>query len=127
MAGFLFEASPAESEAVQHLAEVQGLSFDGVMRQALRWYQMMVFRLRAGETVSFSGDAKRAAEFAGTPVPAVVTALKKGDPVFYEFEGMLFEAIFLRPVEGWAELQFILDDSTAIVRPSRVRPREVQA
>lgn len=60
-----FIPSPAEWEVVEQLAQQQGLSAKAVLRQALRLYQLHCHRLAAGETCTWSGDAQRAAEFAG--------------------------------------------------------------
>lgn len=54
-----------ETEAIKVLMAETGLSEAAVMRQALRHYQLVHERMKAGETFSFSGDAARAREFAG--------------------------------------------------------------
>ncbi len=54
-----------EMDAVDSLARKQGMSREGVIRQALRLYQMHQTRLWAGETVTYSGDQQRARDFAG--------------------------------------------------------------
>lgn len=59
------ELSDKESAALRALAAEQGMSETAVMRQALRHYQLVHERMKAGETFSFSGDAGRAAEFIG--------------------------------------------------------------
>lgn len=48
-----------EMRALEALAEHHGMSKTAVMRQALRVYQLIDFRMRAGETMSFSGDSGR--------------------------------------------------------------------
>lgn len=60
-----FEPTDEERAALLELSRATDLSPGAVMRQALRLYQMNHFRLAAGETVSWSGDAQRAEEFAG--------------------------------------------------------------
>lgn len=59
------DLSEKEIAAAAALAKEKGMSEAAVMRQALRLYQMVHDRLKAGETFSFSGDAARAAEFVG--------------------------------------------------------------
>ena len=54
-----------ETEALKALAKDKGMSEVAVARQALRLYQLVHERLKAGETFSFSGDGERAREFAG--------------------------------------------------------------
>ena len=54
-----------ELAAIEQLSVEQKLSSMAVLRQALRLYQMRCHRLKAGETYSWSGDAQRAADFAG--------------------------------------------------------------
>lgn len=60
-----FEFTPQEEAVIRELSEQLQLSPNAVMRQALRHYQLLQHRLRAGETFQFSGDANRAMEFAG--------------------------------------------------------------
>lgn len=59
------EMSEAEVAVMDGLASEFGMSRSAVMRQALRFHQLMHRRLKDGETFSFSGDAARAREFAG--------------------------------------------------------------
>jgi hypothetical protein len=54
-----------ETEVLKALARDKEMSEVAVARQALRLYQLVHERLKAGETFSFSGDDKRAREFAG--------------------------------------------------------------
>lgn len=54
-----------EMRALEALAGHHQMSKTAVVRQALRVYQMIHLRLQAGETMSFSGDAGRAAQFLG--------------------------------------------------------------
>ena len=54
-----------ETAALAELAKEKDMSEAAVMRQSLRLYQLVHERMKAGETFSFSGDAARAAEFAG--------------------------------------------------------------
>lgn len=56
--------SAVEMAALEQLCAEQDLSKTAVMRQALRMYQLIHERLKAGEKISFSGDEKRAIEFA---------------------------------------------------------------
>ena len=60
-----------EMLALEKIAEHHQMSKTAVMRQALRLYQLIDIRLRAGETFSFSGDADR---------PMMITAAGLGDP-----------------------------------------------
>lgn len=62
---------PREMRALEALAEHHGMSKTGVMRQALRIYQLIHFRLREGETMSFSGDKDRI---------AIIAAVGLGEP-----------------------------------------------
>lgn len=69
--------SDEEQSAIERLEEELDLSNTQVLRCALRHYQSTHERLKAGETVSWSGDAQRAADFAGPlagqaarPIPA---------------------------------------------------------
>lgn len=57
--------SAVEMGALEQLCAEQDLSKTAVIRQALRMYQMIHERLKAGEKISFSGDEQRAIEFAG--------------------------------------------------------------
>lgn len=57
--------SEREMQVVEGLSEVQELSKTAVIRQALRLYQLVHERLKAGETMSFSGDKERIALFIG--------------------------------------------------------------
>lgn len=54
-----------EMAALTALSEHHGMSKTAVMRQALRLYQEVHERLKAGETMSFSGDKERVALFIG--------------------------------------------------------------
>jgi hypothetical protein len=62
---FAFKPTAEELAAIRQIGTDQELSEQAVMRQALRCYQQQHLRLKAGETVAWSGDAQRAAEFAG--------------------------------------------------------------
>lgn len=57
--------SSREMAVLNELATAQDLSKTAVMRQALRVYQMIHERLKAGEKMSFSGDQQRIVEFIG--------------------------------------------------------------
>lgn len=54
-----------EMAVVETMAERAGLSKTQLIRQAIRTYQLIDARLRDGETLTFSGDAGRAAAFIG--------------------------------------------------------------
>ena len=54
-----------EMAVLEELAAAQDLSKTGVMRQALKLYQLIHERIKAGETMSFSGDKERIALFIG--------------------------------------------------------------
>lgn len=54
-----------EMDVLEQLAVHHDMSKTAVMRQALRMYQMIHERIRAGETMSFSGDKTRQAMFIG--------------------------------------------------------------
>lgn len=56
---------PVEMDTLARLAEEHAMSKTAVLRQALRLYQLVHERMKAGETLSFSGDQQRAAEFVG--------------------------------------------------------------
>lgn len=60
-----------EMQALEKIAEHHQMSKTAVMRQALRLYQLIDVRLRAGETFSFSGDVER---------PMMIAAVGLGDP-----------------------------------------------
>jgi hypothetical protein len=60
-----FQPTAEELTAIRQTGAELDLSDEAVMRQALRFYQLRHTREKAGETFSFSGDAQRAAEFAG--------------------------------------------------------------
>lgn len=65
MATLCLNLSSAEREALEALAQQHQMSQEGVMRQALRLYQLYHRRLKDGETVTWSGDAQRTREFRG--------------------------------------------------------------
>jgi hypothetical protein len=54
-----------EMAVLEEIAEHHGMSKTGVMRQALRLYQLTFIRLKDGERMSWSGDSARVAEFVG--------------------------------------------------------------
>jgi hypothetical protein len=64
------EWSEQEKAAIAELAQQRDLSDMGVLRNALRLYQLHAVRLAAGETCTWSGDRQRAREFAGRIAPA---------------------------------------------------------
>lgn len=57
--------SAKEMAALTEMAEWHDMSKTQVMRQALRLYQLINIRVRAGERLYFSGDEQRAIEFVG--------------------------------------------------------------
>lgn len=57
--------SDREMAVVEELAAQAELSKTAVIRQALRLYQLVSIRIRAGETMTFSGDKERIALFVG--------------------------------------------------------------
>lgn len=56
-----------EVATYKKLAEELGISDFALNRNALRHYQVVCERIKAGETFHFSGDEERAREFAGLP------------------------------------------------------------
>ena len=75
--------SAREMAALTELAEWHDLSKTQVMRQALRLYQLVHVRIRAGERMFFSGDEMRAIEFVGLgfdPAPQPSTEQTKPPP-----------------------------------------------
>lgn len=54
-----------EMAVVEELAASHELSKTALLRQALRLYQMVHERVKAGETMTFSGDKERVAMFIG--------------------------------------------------------------
>jgi hypothetical protein len=69
MATMTLNLTDAEMAALDTLATEHDLSKTAVMRQALRLYQLVNHRIKAGETLSFSGDEKRAIAFLGIGFP----------------------------------------------------------
>jgi len=67
------EWSTIERQAIQKMADERGMRTGAVIRQAVRLYQLYLCRLEDGETLIWSGDAKRARDFAGTGAVAVRT------------------------------------------------------
>lgn len=57
--------SAREMAVLNALAVHHEMSKTGVLRQALRLYQLVHHRLQDGETLVFSGDRERAALFVG--------------------------------------------------------------
>jgi predicted transcriptional regulator len=57
--------SEREMAALDQLATEMDMSKTAVMRQALRLYQLVHERIKAGETMTFSGDKERIALFVG--------------------------------------------------------------
>lgn len=51
--------------AIKKMAVEKDMSEVAIAKQAIRLYQLVNERLKAGETFSFSGDAERAKEFGG--------------------------------------------------------------
>ncbi len=69
MATMTFNMSDAEMAVLSHLAEEQEMSKTQLLKQALRFYQLVTRRAAQGETFCFSGDEKRAVEFVGLGFP----------------------------------------------------------
>ena len=65
-----------EMEVLEELAADADISKTQVMRQALRLYQMIRNRIKAGETMTFSGDQERIALFIGPGFDAPTTGEK---------------------------------------------------
>ena len=57
--------SDREMATVERLAAEQELTKTALIRAALRLYDMVNHRIRAGETMTFSGDKERVAMFIG--------------------------------------------------------------
>lgn len=57
--------SAREMEVVEQIAADCDMSKTAVIRSALRLYQMIQARIKAGETMTFSGDRERVALFIG--------------------------------------------------------------
>jgi len=58
-----------EMERLEQYATEFDMSKTAVMRSALRLYDLVQHRLRAGESMSFSGDHARHVEFVGPDFP----------------------------------------------------------
>lgn len=65
---------PAEMAYVEARAAECDMSKTAVVRSAIRLYQLVNERLKAGETMSFSGDKERIALFIGPDFASQVTA-----------------------------------------------------
>lgn len=57
--------SEQEMAVLEQMAKDADLSKTAVMRAALRLYQLVTARIKAGETMSFSGDKERIVLFVG--------------------------------------------------------------
>lgn len=57
--------SEKETAALEKLAAEKEMSKTAILRQALRLYQLVDLRLKAGEKMMFSGDKERMIEFVG--------------------------------------------------------------
>lgn len=57
--------SPVEMQALDTLCAEHDMSKTAVLRQALRMYQYLHNRMKAGETIQLSGDKQRALDFVG--------------------------------------------------------------
>lgn len=64
---------PNEMEVVERMAADADLSKTAIIRQALRLYQLVHERLKAGETMGFSGDRERTVLFVGLGLPSPPT------------------------------------------------------
>lgn len=62
----IFPANDDEAAAIRRLAEAMDVTDTVVLRQALRHYQRHHSLMMAGEACTYSGDAQRARDFAGT-------------------------------------------------------------
>jgi predicted transcriptional regulator len=65
MATMTLNLSDREMAVVEALAEEQEMSKTALIKQALRTYQLIIKRIKAGETIHFSGDRERIIEFVG--------------------------------------------------------------
>lgn len=65
MTDMTISLTEAEVKALSELSAATDLSVVGVLRQALRLYQMIHHRVMEGERVMFSGDQQRTIDFAG--------------------------------------------------------------
>lgn len=78
-----------EAEAIAKLSEATELTNEAVLRQALRFYQLVHHRIADGETIAFSGDKARQIDFAGYGFP-----IEKEDDLSYAAaEEMLLDLI----------------------------------
>ena len=57
--------SEQEMQALDALAADKDMSKTQIVRQALRLYQLVDARIKAGEKMMFSGDQQRVIEFVG--------------------------------------------------------------
>lgn len=57
--------SEREMAVLDAMATDKDMSKTAIMRQALRLYQLVDVRLKAGERMMFSGDGQRMVEFIG--------------------------------------------------------------
>lgn len=116
--------SPEEWAVVEEIAHQQEFSVSAALRQAVRLYQLHMDRIRSGETVTWSGDAERAREFAGPLATPPVEESSQGagevwksrdgcvgemnaERAAYFLERFKREEKFLGPHEQWA-LDFII-------------------
>ena len=65
MATMTLNMEDREMEALSIMADEQDLSKTQMVKQALRFYQLVMRRLKDGETLHFSGDKDRVVEFVG--------------------------------------------------------------
>lgn len=65
MATMTLNLSDREMAVLDSLAAEQEMSKTALMKQSLRLYQLVIDRMKAGETLSFSGDQIRLVEFIG--------------------------------------------------------------
>ena len=64
-----FEISNEEALVLERLKADQELSTEALYRQALRLYQLYHYRLKTGETCTWSGDEQRMRDFVGSVEP----------------------------------------------------------
>lgn len=69
MATMTLNMSNEEMAVLDAIAAECDMSKTAVMRQALRLYQLVRSRMKAGETMSFSGDPARVLQFIGPGFP----------------------------------------------------------
>jgi len=69
MATMTLNLSDQEMAVLDAMSAEFDMSKTAVVRQALRLYHLVQTRMKAGETMSFSGDPARALQFIGPGFP----------------------------------------------------------